>query len=254
MKLKNKKVLITGANRGIGLELAKEIVRKEGIVILTGRNKNQLKEQAATLSNDKQSCIYQVIDVSDIDSIIGGVTAIIEKVGSIDILINNAGVAHPNLFINQPLKNIEEEFSINTMGAIRMMKAILPFMLEQKEGTIVNISSVLGKIPLPGEASYSASKAALLSFSTAIREELKSSNIKIISVLPGLTKTDMGNTFKLANVPLQKPTDVAYEIVRGIEKGKKEIICGIFNRIGAKFFPRLTFRNLNRISKKLMGY
>lgn len=177
-KVLNKVVLITGCSSGIGMELAKTFIKKGYITY-------GLARREITLFGLR----YIQGDVTKFDDCKAVIKKIIEEQGHIDILINNAGMG-----ISGPIEYAGEEeakkiIDVNFFGAWHMIKAALPFMREKNDGTIVNVSSFASFTPIPFQAFYSASKAALDSLSVALRSEVKGFNIKVATIHPGDVKT-----------------------------------------------------------------
>lgn len=180
----SKIVLITGASSGIGKSIAEFLVTKGYTVYGTSRN-------------PKESIIngvhFLALDVTKKETITAAVNTLIEKEGKIDVLINNAGKG-----ITGPLEEIPEEeikavFETNYFGPINVMKAVLPAMRKQREGIILNVTSIAGYMGLPYRAPYSATKGALALTTEAMRMELKEFNIKLANVAPGDFATNIAS-------------------------------------------------------------
>lgn len=251
MKVKDSIVLITGANRGLGLAMAELVARKGGVPVLSGRNTADLKKKSLQITAAGYHADYCMIDLKNSDSMGASVESVLSKYGRIDVLINNAAIVHPGWFVHQNMNDIREEFEVNILGVMALIKAVLPGMIRLCNGKIVNIASVIGQVPMPGEASYSASKAALLTFGNALREEVREHNVSILNVLPGLMNTDMSRRFDFDLVK-QRPQHAAEEIVHAIEADIQQITCGMLNKIGLTIFPRLTRRVINTTSQRII--
>jgi short-subunit dehydrogenase len=171
----NKVILITGASSGIGKAIGDFLLEKGFVVYGTSRNPN------------KYTCDFPLLklDVSDKDSIKNTMNQIHKKEGKIDILINNAGIGITGAIEETPLAEMKKAFDTNFFGVISVCKAVLPFMREQKNGLIINISSIAGYIGLPYRGIYSATKAAMTAVSEVLSLETKQFGVTVVDVAPG---------------------------------------------------------------------
>lgn len=178
-KNKDKKVaLITGASSGIGLTTAKMLKQKGYVVYGIARN-----------PFETQDFEYKQCNVTDTKTIDKLVKEIFDTHNKIDLLVNCAGMGISGSVENSPNQKIEKIFDVNFFGTVNMCKAVLPYMRQNGSGHIVNISSVAGQLTIPFQTFYSATKAAIESFSTGLKMEVKPFGIKVACVLPGDTKT-----------------------------------------------------------------
>ena len=204
-----KKVLVTGASRGIGAAIVEEFVA-EGATV------------AATYCHtpiESENCKYYHLDVSDVKEVAKVVAAAKEDMGGIDILVNNAGVTGDSLLMLMSDENWDKVIQTNLYGCFHMTKAVLPVMLEQRGGVIVNISSVSGISQAPGQANYSASKAGIISLTTTTAKEMGRRKIRVNAVAPGFIETEMTASMnqqeykeRLKTIPMRrvgKPEEVA---------------------------------------------
>ncbi|NET65733.1 MAG: SDR family NAD(P)-dependent oxidoreductase [Moorea sp. SIO1G6] len=163
--------------------------------------------------------------------------------GPIDLLVNCAGVAHQAPFLESKLQNLEEEIATNLMGMYTMTRLIGRRMAARREGTIVNVSSLMGKVAAPTMASYSATKFGIVGFTQALRGELAPQNIRVIALLPSLTDTDMARGLQLFRWVLpMTPQQVAKVLVAKLEKNSSEILVGWQSHLAVwcqRFFPSL---------------
>jgi len=185
--LQDKKVLIVGGTGGIGEEAAKLIQKAKAKVFLTGRNVERLHEVAERAEVPKDQC-YE-LDITQAEQVKALAGRITDEVGPLDVLVNAAGIG-----IIKPLENLEpEEFAqviqTNLQGAFHLMKYFLPPMKERKEGLIINLPGVLGKVPMAGASAYAASKYGLNGMVKSIREELRRTNVRITNLYLGGTDT-----------------------------------------------------------------
>lgn len=250
MNLQGKTALVTGASRGIGRAIALELTQA-GItcLILVARNRTQLEEVAQEI-NKRNIDIQVVVLPLDLTQPIEVNTAIAKTWrdhGPIHLLVNCAGVAHQKPFLQAKLPDVYQEISLNLIGLYTITRCVARRMVSQNEGTIVNVSSLMGKVAAPTMATYSATKFAILGFSNALRGELASHNIKVVTLLPTLTDTDMIREFQRFRwVRAMTPQRVAKTLLRGLERDRTEILVGWQSHLAVwcqRFAPWL----LNRI-------
>jgi 3-oxoacyl-[acyl-carrier protein] reductase len=244
MKLHGKTALVTGASRGIGQAIAFELA-KHGIkrLLLVARNQQRLAEIAIDMAAMGVEVIPLVVDLTDRIQVNVIISQAWRDYGQIHLLINCAGVAHQAPFLQSKLPHVQEEIAINLLGMYTITRLIARRMVSQREGTIVNVASLMGKVAAPTMSTYSATKFAILGFTQALRGELASHNVQVISLLPTLTDTDMVRDLELFRwvVPMS-PQRVAQALIRGIEGNKHEIIIGWQSHLavwGSYLVPRL---------------
>jgi uncharacterized oxidoreductase len=215
MNIQNKKVLVTGGGSGIGFSIAKAFADKGNQVILFGRTEDRLKSAVAQLQNAS----YVVGDVTNEKDVLQLVKQVKENYGGIDILVNNAGTARL-----QPLDasvNIYDtakfEIEINYLSVLRLTELLLPTLKASKEAAIINIQSIVSYVPNAFLATYSATKAALHSYSQSLRIALQKSapNVKVFEVFPPYVDTDLT---KGVDADKLTPTEVADDIIAAVEK------------------------------------
>ena len=189
-----KNILITGGNRGIGKGLV-EIFSKDNKVFFTSRDKQKAESVLDVIGNENID--YVIMDVASEDSVARGFQSLKEKTSSIDILINNAGILIPGLkhkvdAIDTDDASILKTFNVNTVGVLRVCKAVLPIM--PKQSRIINISSGMGQMNgmSTGSIAYRLSKSALNALSIVLSQELSNRHIKVNAICPGWVQTDMG--------------------------------------------------------------
>ncbi|MFQ6724220.1 MAG: elongation factor P 5-aminopentanone reductase [Clostridia bacterium] len=187
-----KTVLITGASRGIGREIAIKFASEGYNVIL---NYNTSKSKAQTIAKYIEDmgvkCLLVKADVSVESEVADMVNLSVKTFGKIDVLVNNAGVALSKLFQLTTTDEVARVFGVNTFGVINCAKAVVPGMVSEKAGKIINISSIWGKVGASMETIYSASKGAVIAFTMALAKELAPSGISVNCVCPGVIDTDM---------------------------------------------------------------
>ena len=208
----DKVALVTGSNRGIGLECVKQLGQKGYQTILTSRKKEDGERSLTSLSSDSSTVHYQSLDVSDDSSVAKLKKDISERFGRLDILINNAGINYDSWqsALEADLDYVRQTLETNLFGAWRMAKAFVPMMKNQKYGRIVNVSSGAGAITGMGGGTpaYSISKASMNVLTIKLAAELKGSGVLINSVCPGWVRTEMGGP----------------DAPRSVEKGAETIV------------------------------
>ncbi|MEA5579415.1 SDR family NAD(P)-dependent oxidoreductase [Anabaena sp. UHCC 0451] len=228
MNIQGKVALITGASRGIGkaiaLELAQQGVKR---LILVARDRQKLAEVAQEIEKLGTETTIIDLDLTQSVSVNIAIAQIWRNDGPIHLLVNCAGVAYQNSFLQSKLPQVQEELSVNLLGMYNLTSLIARRMVSQKEGTIVNVSSLMGKVAAPTMATYSATKFAILGFTQALRRELAEHNIRVVALLPTLTDTDMVRDLKLfRGVTPMTPQEVAQALIIGLQKDTSEILVG----------------------------
>lgn len=250
--LKGKVVFISGASSGIGALVAVSLAEKGAVPILTGRNLDKLKEVSASIRGDFS--IYQM-DVTSMKQVQQTIDAVIAKHGKIDILLNNAGYGKFQYFTDMTVESFEQMMDTNYMGVVRCSKAVIPHMLKQGSGHIVNIASMAGKISSTKSTSYSATKHAVLGFTNALRMELREQGIHVSAINPGPIDTPFfsladpsGTYVKNVNWFMMKPQYVVKSIIRVMERKKDELDLPRAASIGIKLYQLLP-----RTADRLLG-
>jgi short-subunit dehydrogenase len=177
-------VLVTGASSGIGREIARQLAQNKDFPILVGRNKQSLE----TLKNELKDAECFTCDVTSEEQVKQLVEQVIYRFGKIDVLVNNAGFGVFGPFLEVPIETHKQIIDTNYLGAVRLTYEVIPYMLQQGSGRIINIASIAGLIGVPNLAAYSASKFALIGFSEAIHLEY-SPVIQVGVLCPGPVRT-----------------------------------------------------------------
>lgn len=223
MELKNKKILITGGNAGIGKAIVKELVR-HGVkdIAIVGRSKEHLETLKAELTSTNILTIQA--DISMVEDLNKVAAAISQEWGTLDILINSAGVVSAGLLAEQSDEDIIGQININLTGLILLTKKLTGLLQKSNEGAIVNISSGYGYIAMPFYSVYAATKAAVGQFSDAMRRELYQYPLHVMTVYPSATDTGMMKTAVVEN--MDSPEDVAKATVTGLIQKEINVIIG----------------------------
>ena len=226
---KNKTAIITGASSGIGKSLALSLAAKGTQVVLVARREELLKTLQAEITQAGGKASSYTCDVADKVAVFETAANIMQKHGSIDLLINSAGFGGHQYFADCTLEDAERTMQVNYFGSIYWTKALLPLMTKQQRGWIVYISSVAGRMGIPDETIYSASKFAISGFAEALSIEVEEQGIQVLSVHPGPVRTEFysehawNRLSPKAKKIILEPEYVAAQTLSALEKGKLEI-------------------------------
>ncbi len=230
--LSDKVVFITGASRGIGRACAEAFVRAGARVVATARSWDQLQSLAKQLG--EPNVLPLQLDVTDAAQREAALRLAREHFGRVDVLVNNAGWATFATVEKTPLAHVEQMVSLNLMAPVAMTQAVLPEMIERGHGQIINISSVVGIQAIPRMTVYSATKAALTSFSTGLRMELRGTGVDVINIAPSSTRTDFFDAAATVDAKATRlaktqytPQRVARAVVAASRKRKREVTLSL---------------------------
>ena len=192
-----KVVLVTGGSRGIGKEVAMKFA-KEGYNVVTNyvsdkTDKEGLKKE---FENNNVKALVLKADVSKAEDVENLVKQAIDTFGKIDVLVNNAGITRDNLLMRMPEEDFDKVIETNLKGTFLVTKAVTKYMMKKRQGSIINLSSVVGVAGNAGQSNYSASKAGIIGFTKSVAKELASRNIRANAVAPGFIETDMTDVLK----------------------------------------------------------
>lgn len=191
MEVKGKVVIVTGASSGIGEATAREFGRKGAKVVLAARRVDKLQTLAEEINKMGTESLVVQADLSKLEDIESLVKQTLEKFNRIDILVNNAGFGRLDWLENlDPVKDIQAQIDVNVMGVIQTTRQVLPVMMKQRSGSIINMCSMAGLVATPTYTIYAASKHAVHGFSEALRREVKPWGIDVSLVYPGGVKTE----------------------------------------------------------------
>lgn len=206
-----KVAIVTGASRGIGRAIARELARRGALVIAAARGTNAqaVVEEIAAAGDRVELASADMTDSSSLEALVKGVT---ERHGKIDVLVSNAGITRDQLMLRMKRADWDEVLATNLTGAFIVCQAVLKPMIRQRRGRIVAISSVVGQTGNAGQASYAASKAGLIGFCKSLAREVASRDVTVNVVAPGLIETDMTRAITsdarkdwAAQIPLGRP-------------------------------------------------
>ncbi|HEY7305358.1 MAG TPA: 3-oxoacyl-[acyl-carrier-protein] reductase [Bryobacteraceae bacterium] len=197
--------LVTGASRGIGRACAESLAASGYRLVLAARSTAKLEEAAARIKENGGEALVIQVDLASQESIATGFSKAAKEFGRIDILVNNAGVTKDGLAVRMKQADWEIVLQTNLSGSFYAVQQVLPGMMRERWGRIINISSVVGEMGNPGQANYVASKAGLIGLTKALAREVGSRNITVNAVAPGFVGTDM--THGLSDELKQKMID-----------------------------------------------
>ena len=253
MDFKNKIVWITGGSSGIGEALAHAFKHQGGRIIISSNEPEELERVKKELNLSEENILLLPFDLTKHNEMTLLVDKVIGKFQRIDFLMNCGGVSQRALVKETKIAVDKKIMDINYFGTIALTKAVLPYMLKQKSGNIMVMTSLTGKIGVPMRSAYAASKHALHGFFDTLRAESYRENIKVLLVLASYVKTNMSKNALIADGTPQNKEDasfdkgmtpeyVANKILKAIKKDKKEILMGGKETIGIyikRFFPNL---------------
>lgn len=230
-RFKDKVVVVTGASSGIGEAVAREFAKNGSKVMLAARSENKLAEIVNTLKAEGCDASYVKTDVSIEEDCRNLIIKTVEKYGTIDILINNAGISMRASFLDVEMKVLHRLMDVNFWGTVYCTKYALPYLIQQK-GSLIGVSSVAGFHGLPGRTGYSASKFAMHGFLETVRIENLKRGLHVMIIAPGFTSTEIRQHALTANGEeqgesprdensLDSPEYVARWILKGIVKKKR---------------------------------
>ncbi|MEP7197859.1 MAG: SDR family oxidoreductase [Saprospiraceae bacterium] len=258
----NKIIWITGASSGIGRALAIELSSRNATVLLSSRNREELKITQSLLSFPENSYVLQM-DMTNSNEIKTAFEEVISKYGKVDVLINNAGLSQRSKILDTNFEVYRKLMEVNYFGTIYLSKLILPEMIKQGSGQIIVLSSLAGKLGASLRSGYSAAKHALHGFFDCLRVEHQKDKIKVNIVCPGFTKTNIarnamnesGQTNSKKDTEIENGMDpnlLAIKILNVAEANKFESYFGGKEKFAVllkRFFPKLLHRILVKNNK-----
>lgn len=232
----NKVALITGATRGIGREIALELAENGMDIAINYRSESDIPEDLkGEIEAYNVRCEFVQADVSDFEQCERMVKETIEKFGKIDVLVNNAGITRDGLIMRMKKEDFESVIDVNLVGTFNVTRNVIPHMIKQRAGRIVNLASVVGVAGNAGQTNYSASKAGVIGFTKSLAKEVASRNILVNAVAPGFIDTDMTSVLSdsvkeniHAQIPLKRmgtPREVA-KVVKFLASEDSSYVTG----------------------------
>lgn len=250
MDLVGKVVVVTGGSAGLGEQICYAAAKKGAIVVTCARRIQLIGKvkEACTKLSGQPAYAFQ-LDIASPESVASCVEKIRTEIGQVDVLVNNAGFGLFENFTSFDLAAAREMFEVNVFGMMAFTQALILDMAERKQGQIINIASMAGKMATPKSTIYSATKFAVLGFSNALRLEMKPFNVAVTTVNPGPVETNFfeqadpsGNYLENLGIIVLKPERLAKTIVRAMERPVREINRPHLLEAAARFytlFPRL---------------
>jgi short-subunit dehydrogenase len=260
MHFKDKVIWITGASSGIGEHMAYAFAEQGAELILSARNEQELQRVQQNCPQQVRSLILPM-DITRFDELSGLAARAMNHFGKIDILVNNAGISQRSLAKETDLSVDRKIMDVNFIGTVALTKAVLPYMHRKKQGQIVLISSVMGKIGTPRRSAYAASKHALHGFFDCLRAEVHSDDIAVTIICPGYVHTNVSinaltgdgsknNQMAQSTQGGLAPSAFAQKALRVIRRKQEEAYIGGREIMGIylkRFFPGLLSRFVRRM-------
>lgn len=193
----NKVALITGGTRGIGKEIAYTLAEKNYDIIINYRTENEeLMKLKKEIEQKRVRCLLLKGDASNFEDCKKIVEEAINRMNHIDVLVNNAGITKDMLLMRMKPEDFNEVINVNLIGTFNMTKNVINYMMKERKGRIINVSSVVGISGNAGQTNYAASKAGIIGFTKSLAKEVASRNILVNAIAPGFIQTDMTNILK----------------------------------------------------------
>lgn len=223
MDLVGKRVLVTGASRGIGRELARAFAAEGATVALVARSEDRIRDLAKEIGGTAHAA-----DLSDPQQVLGLVERVEREAGPVDVLVNNAGVSYVRDMLDKTPEQIDEIFRVNLLAPVQLCRQAIPRMIERGGGHIVNLSSIAAILTPPGLVHYGASKAGLSHYTAGLRQELRGRPIRTTLVEIGSTATDMDDMTQ-AHGPYQKLR--GKRSPRQVQMSVERVVAGIVDGV-----------------------
>lgn len=246
--------LITGASSGIGRALALRLASEGARVALVARREAELEALAAEITSAGGEALALPCDVADRDQVFAAAERALGRFGGIDLLVNNAGYGHHRRFLDWDLDDMERMMRVNYLGALYWTKALLPQMVERRRGWLVFVASIGGKIGVPEESAYAASKFALVGLAEALSIEVEDAGVHVLTVCPGTVRTDFFDDEALARMPpvsrrsMIEPEEIVEATLGALATGKREIT--VPRRLASAYVARALAPGFTRRSVK----
>lgn len=237
MKVKGKVFVVTGGGSGMGRELTLQLLKRGAKVAMADINEAGMKETEKLAGDYGQNLSSHKLNVADKASVLAFPQKVIDAHGTVDGIINNAGIIQPFIKVNDlEFDKIERIMNINFYGPLYMVKAFLPHLLKRPEGHIANVSSMGGFLPVPGQTFYGASKAAVKLMTEGLWAELQGTNVHTTVIFPGAVNTNITKNSGVSTpsaeekdtkgMKILQPSEAAEIMIDAIEKNKYRVLVG----------------------------
>ena len=242
-ELGNRRTIVTGASSGIGRLLALRLAREGARVALVARRAGELEQLAAEITTAGGHALVLPCDVGERAQVFAAAAQATARLGPIDILVNNAGYGHHRRFLDWDLDDMERMLQVNFLGSLYWTKALLPQMVARRTGWIVFMASVAGKLGVPEESAYAASKFAMVGLAEALSLEVEDAGVHVLTVCPGTINTPFFDAEALERMPpvskrmMIGPQRVVDATLAALARGRHEITVPRFITTG--YFVRL---------------
>ncbi len=246
--------LVTGASSGIGRLLALRFAREGARVALVARRETELRAVSEQIAAGGGESLILPCDVSDSRQVADCAARALDRFGAVDLLVNNAGYGHHRSFLEWDLEDMERIMRVNYLGTLYFTKALLPRMAERRRGWLVFVASVAGKIGVPEESAYAASKFAMVGLAEALSLEVEDAGIHSLTVCPGVIRTPFFDAEALARMPgysrrsMVEPERLVEAILAALAAGKHELTYP--RSIGLAYAVRALLPGLMRLGVK----
>ena len=223
------RVLVTGASSGIGRSLALRFARAGASLALVARRAGELEKLAAEIRGAGGRACVLPCDVADRDAVAQTAALAVERLGGVDLLVNNAGYGHHRPFLEWDLADMERVMRVNYLGALYFTKALLPQMVSRGKGWLVFVASVAGKLAVPDETAYAASKFAMVGLAEALSLEVEEAGVHVLTVCPGVVDTPFFDAEALERMSatsrrsMVEPEAMTDAVMRALARGAREV-------------------------------
>jgi len=264
MKVKNKVIAVTGGGNGMGRELVLSLLAKDARVAAVDINEAALQDTAKLAGDKKDNLSVHIVNITDKPVVAALPEQVIARHGVVDGVINNAGIIQPFVRVNElDYAAIERVMNINFYGTLYVTKAFLPYLLVRPEAHIVNISSMGGFLPVPGQSIYGASKAAVKLFTEGLHSELLTTNVRVTLVFPGAIGTNIAansgvgisqsveSNDQQRSIKTLAPSKAAEIIINGMEQDHYRVLVGSDATFLDRFYRFSPQRAANFIFKQM---
>jgi short-subunit dehydrogenase len=264
VKIQNKVIVVTGGGDGMGQALVLNLLSRGASVAAADINESALQETSELAGDKSDSLTMHIVDVTDRDAVAELPEQVISKHGTVDGIINNAGIIQPFVRVKDlDYAAIKRVMNVNFFGTLYVTRAFLPHLLKRPEAHIVNISSMGGFLPVPGQSIYGASKAAVKLLTESLRAELMETNVRVTVVIPGALGTNIaansgtdlslesaGSGMWQAIKPLA-PEKAAQTIIEGMERNRYRVLVGLDSKL-MDFLYRVSPKHTSSLIFRLM--